>query len=82
MIITLIICITIIILAVIAAVFHYLNTKIIKETEEFQSDMVDALIHISFYADKIKLDDLFGEAKLYLSAIKDICKDWDDDETE
>lgn len=78
MVITLIICITIIILAVIAAVFHYLNTKIIKETEEFQSDTVDALIHISFYADKIKLDDLFGDTKLYITAIKDICKDFDD----
>ncbi len=79
MVITLIICITIIILAAIAAVFHYLNTKIIKETEEFQSDIVDALIHISFYSDKIKLDDVFGDAKLYLSAIKDICKEFNDE---
>ena len=79
MVITLIICITIIILAAIADVFRYLNTKIIKETEEFQSDIVDSLIHISFYADKIKLDDVFGDAKLYLSAIKDICKEFNDE---
>nr|DAH00201.1 MAG TPA: hypothetical protein [Crassvirales sp.] len=73
MIITLIICITIIIIVATLAVLYYLNTKTTKEIEEFNNDIFNALNHISFYSDNIKSEDIFGENKIYVDAIKDIC---------
>ena len=82
MIITLIICITIIIIVATLAVLYYLNTKTTKEIEEFNNDIFNALNHISFYSDNIKSEDIFGENKIYVDAIKDICNTYVNDAEE
>lgn len=82
MVITLIICITIIIIVATLAVFYYLNTKTTKEIEKYNNDLFNALNHITFYSDNIKLEDIFGENKIYVEAIIDICNMYANDAEE
>lgn len=73
MIITIIICITVVTLTVILAICYYLKDKSDKEYNEYCSCLSDILDDISYHISLIKDDDVFGDTKLHVNNIKRLC---------
>lgn len=71
--ITVLICITLIVLAVILAVFYYLKDKIDREYNEYYSCLSDIIEDISYHASLIKDDEIFGDVKIHIKNIKRLC---------
>ena len=73
MITAIIVCITLVALAVISAICYYLTDKSDKEHNEYYNCLSDILDDISYHASLIEDDDLFGDAKLHVKNIKRLC---------
>nr|DAJ44465.1 MAG TPA: hypothetical protein [Crassvirales sp.] len=73
MIITIIVCITLVALAVISAILYYLTDKSDKEYNEYCNCLSDILDDISYHISLIEDDDVFGDAKLHVKNIKRLC---------
>lgn len=73
MIITIIVCITLVVLAAISATLYYLTDKSDKEYDEYCNCLSDILDDISYHASLIEDDDVFGDAKLHVKNIKRLC---------
>lgn len=71
--ITLTICITIVILAVIFAVFYYLKDKNDKEYNEYYNCMSDTIDEISYRINLIKEEDVYGDIRIHINNIKRLC---------
>ena len=71
--ITVLICITLIVLAVILAVFYYLKDKIDREYNEYYSCLSDIIEDISYHTSLIKDDEIFGDVKIHIKNIKRLC---------
>lgn len=73
MIITIIVCITLVALAVISAILYYLTDKNDKEYDEYCSCLSDILDDISYHASLIKDDEVYGDIKIHIGNIKRLC---------
>ena len=73
MIITIIVCITLVALAVISAILYYLTNKNDKEYNEYCNCLADILDDISYHVNLIEDDYLFGDTKLHVKNIKRLC---------
>lgn len=73
MIITIIVCITLIALAFISAILYYLTYKSDKEYNEYYNCLSDILDDISYHASLIEDDNLFGDVKIHVKNIKRLC---------
>lgn len=73
MIITIIVCITLVALAVISAILYYLTDKSDKEYNEYCNCLSDILDDISYHISLIEDDDVFGDVKLHVKNIKRLC---------
>ena len=73
MIITIIVCITLVALAVISAILYYFTDKSDKEYNEYCNCLSDILDDISYHISLIEDDDVFGDAKLHVKNIKRLC---------
>ena len=73
MIITIIVCITLVALAVIFAILYYLKDKSDKEHNEYYNCLSDILDDISYHVSLIEDDDVFGDAKIHFKNIKRLC---------
>ena len=73
MIITIIVCITLVALAVISAILYYFTDKNDKEYNEYCNCLSDILDDISYHISLIEDDDVFGDAKLHVKNIKRLC---------
>lgn len=73
MITAIIVCITLIALAVISAICYYLTDKSDKEYNEYCNCLSDILDDISYHVSLIEDDDVFGDAKLHVKNIKRLC---------
>lgn len=72
-IITIIVCITFVVLAVILAILYYLKDKSDREHNEYYNCLSDILDDISYHTSLIEDDDVFGDAKLHVKNIKRLC---------
>ena len=73
MITAIIVCITLVALAVISAICYYLTYKSDKEHNEYYNCLSYILDDISYHISLIEDDDLFGDAKLHVKNIKRLC---------
>lgn len=73
MIITIIVCITLVALAIILAILYYLTDKSDKEYNEYCNCLSDILDDISYHISLIEDDDVFGDAKIHVKNIKRLC---------
>lgn len=71
--IVLLICVTLIILAVILAVFYYLKDKNDKEYNEYCNCLSDIIEDISYNVSLIKDDEVYGDSKHYIKNIERLC---------
>lgn len=71
--ITLLICVTLIILTVILSVFYYLKNKMDKEYDGYYDNLSDIIEDISYHASLIKDDEVFGDIKIHIKNIKRLC---------
>lgn len=71
--IALLICITIVALAIIAAAFYYLKDKKDKEYDEYYNSLSDIIEDISYHVSLIKDDEVFGDIKVHIKNIKRLC---------
>lgn len=71
--ITLLICVTLIILTVILSVFYYLKNKMDKEYDGYYDNLSDIIEDISYHAGLIKDDEVFGDIKIHIKNIKRLC---------
>lgn len=69
----LLICITLIILAVISTVFYYLKDKNDKEYDEYCNSLSDIIEDISYHASLIEDNEVFGDTKIHIKNIKRLC---------
>lgn len=72
-IITIIVCITLVALAIISAIRYYLKDKSDQEYNEYYNCLSDILDDISYHTSLIKDDELFGDAKIHINNIKRLC---------
>ena len=73
MVVLLSICVTLVVLAVIVAVFFYLTDKNDKEYNEFCNSLSDVIDDISYHVNLIKDDEVFGDIKIHIKNIKRLC---------
>lgn len=73
MITAIIICITLVALAIISAILYYLKDKSDKEYNEYYNCLSDILDDISYYASLIDDAYVFGDAKIHFKNIKRLC---------
>ena len=73
MIITIIVCITLVALAVISTILYYLKDKSDKEHNEYYNCLSDILDDISYHVSLIEDCDVFGDAKIHFKNIKRLC---------
>lgn len=71
--ITLLICITIIVLVVVSAVLRYLKDKNDRKYDEYYNSLSDIIDDISYHVSLIKEDDIFGDVKIHIKNIKRLC---------
>ncbi len=71
--IALLICITLVVLALILAVFYYLKDKMDKEYDGYYDNLSDIIEDISYHASLIKDDEVFGDIKIHIKNIKRLC---------
>lgn len=71
--IVLLICVTVIVLVAISAVFCYFKDKNDKEYDEYYNSLSDIIEDISYHVSLIKEDDIFGDVKLHIKNIKRLC---------
>lgn len=71
--ITLLICVTLVVLEVVFAVFYYLKDKNDKEYNEYCNSLSDIIDDISYHVSLIKEDDVYGNAKIYIKNIERLC---------
>ena len=71
--IVLLICVTLVILAVILAVFYYLKDKNDKEYNEYCNCLSDIIEDISYNVSLIKDDEVYGDSKHYIKNIERLC---------
>lgn len=71
--IALLICITLVVLAVISAVFRYLKDTRDKEYDAYYNSLSDIIDDISYHAGLIKDDEVFGDIKIHIKNIKRLC---------
>lgn len=71
--IALLICITLVALAVILAVFRYLKDTRDKEYDSYYNSLSDIIDDISYHAGLIKDDEVFGDIKIHIKNIKRLC---------
>ena len=71
--ITLLICVTLIILAAISAVFLYFKDKNDKIYNEYCNSLSDIIEDISYHVSLIKEDEIFGDIKIHIKNIKRLC---------
>ena len=71
--IVLLICVTLVILAVILAVFYYLKDKNDKEYNEYCNCLADIIEDISYNVSLIKDDEVYGDSKIYIKNIERLC---------
>ena len=71
--IVLLICVTLVILAVILAVFYYLKDKNNKEYNEYCNCLADIIEDISYHISLIKDDEVYGDTKIHIKNIERLC---------
>ena len=71
--IVLLICVTLVILAVILVVFYYLKDKNDKEYNEYCNCLSDIIEDISYNVSLIKDDEVYGDSKHYIKNIERLC---------
>ena len=71
--ITLLICVTLIILVAISAVFLYFKDKNDKIYNEYCNSLSDIIEDISYHVSLIKEDEIFGDIKIHIKNIKRLC---------
>lgn len=71
--IVLLICVTLVILAVILAVFYYLKDKNGKEYNEYYNCLSDIIEDISYHISLIKDDEVYGDTKIHIKNIERLC---------
>lgn len=69
----LLICITLVILAAILAVFYYLKDKNDKEYNEYCNCLSDIIEDISYHTSLIKDDEVYGDNKTHIKSIERLC---------
>ena len=71
--IVLLICVTLVILAVILAVFYYFKDKNDKEYNEYYNCLSDIIEDISYHTSLIKDDEVYGDTKIHIKNIERLC---------
>ena len=71
--ITLLICVTLVVLEVVFVVFYYLKDKNDKEYNEYCNSLSDIIDDISYNVSLIKEDDVYGNVKIYIKNIERLC---------
>lgn len=71
--ITLLICVTLIVLEVVLAVFWYFKDKNNKEYDEYCNCLSDIIEDISYHTNLIKDNEVYGDAKVHIKNIKRLC---------
>ena len=71
--ITLLICVTLIVLEVVLAVFWYFKDKNNKEYDEYCNYLSDIIEDISYHTNLIKDNEVYGDAKVHIKNIKRLC---------
>lgn len=69
----LLICVTLIVLAAILAVFYYLKDKNDKEYNEYCNCLSDIIEDISYHTSLIKDDEVYGDTKTHIKSIERLC---------
>lgn len=77
-IITIIVCITLIALAIIPAILYYLKDKSDKEYNEYYNCLSDIIDDISYHVSLIEDSNVFGDAKIHFKNIKRLCNKFQD----
>ena len=71
--IALLICVTLIILEVVLAIFWYFKDKNNKEYDEYCNCLSDIIEDISYHTNLIKDNEVYGDAKVHIKNIKRLC---------
>lgn len=71
--IALLICVTLIVLEVVLAVFWYFKDKNNKEYDEYCNCLSDIIEDISYHTNLIKDNEVYGDAKVHIKNIKRLC---------
>ena len=71
--ITLLICVTLIILAAISAVFCYFKDKNDKIYNEYCNSLSDIIEDISYHISFIRDDEMHGDIKVHVKSIERLC---------
>lgn len=71
--ITLLICVTLIILAAISAVFRYFKDKNDKIYNEYCNSLSDIIEDISYHISFIRDDEIHGDTNVHVKSIKRLC---------
>lgn len=77
--ITLLICVTLVVLEVVFFVFYYLKDKNDKEYKEYHYGLFDIIDEISYHVSLIKEDNIFGDTKVHIKNIERLCNNVKDE---